>query len=69
MNITPTVELKLERCYECGRYWAHETASPGPVGCPLCTLKRKSKLYDECLALQRRLVSQRGATTKARRKR
>lgn len=64
-DIQPIHKLAVQRCYSCGRYWAREESAPGPSGCPGCTEEARRKLNEELEVMGRRLVSQRGATTRA----
>jgi len=60
------ITLAVQRCYECGRYWAHENAVSGT--CPTCAQDRIDRLVEEANKHDRAVASLRGALTKAKRK-
>ena len=37
IQISEQIELESKRCWECGRYWAHEVGfQKGAPSCPFC---------------------------------
>jgi hypothetical protein len=64
-EVAVTHALEVKRCYQCGRYWAREETAPGQGGCPGCLEETRRRHIEEIELLKRRLVSQRGATTRA----
>lgn len=64
MNIERTVELVEERCYECGRYWAHELY--GGVICPHCASARVDRVLNVQAELRRSNAALRGALKRGR---
>ena len=61
------VNLKIDRCWECGRWWAIEQFAPGGE-CPHCAHKKYKKLWDEFEKLEKTIRSLRGAITFAKRR-
>lgn len=61
--------LETRRCYECGRYWAIESAFVDRSRCPFCAGKAIAKALDETAAAERTARSLRGALTAAKRRR
>jgi len=60
----PEITLVVQRCYECGRYWAHENSVSGT--CPKCAQDRINKFVRELEGHNRVVASLRGAITKAK---
>lgn len=63
---TPTIELAVHRCWECGRYWAHEVNREGI--CPVCAKGRVDGALDNQSRLERRLNAQKAATVRAKKR-
>jgi hypothetical protein len=63
---SPTVNLDTLRCFDCGRWWAKETARSGT--CPYCAVARGDERYAELTAAHRTIAALKGALTKARRR-
>jgi len=59
--------LKIDRCWECGRWWAVEQFAPGG-DCPCCAKIKYGKLWAEFEKLERTLRALRGALTAAKRR-
>jgi hypothetical protein len=64
VELQRTITLDVERCFECGRFWAVERGVLGR--CPCCADDRASKLVDELAAAERVNRALRGALTKAK---
>jgi hypothetical protein len=57
-------ELQVQRCYECGRYWAREGTSA--CGCPYCTEVARRETIAREMKLERRIYALKGVITKLR---
>jgi predicted RNA-binding Zn-ribbon protein involved in translation (DUF1610 family) len=60
------ITLAVQRCYNCGRYWAHENAVSGT--CPTCAQDKIERLVNDVTRHERAAASLRGALTKAKRR-
>jgi hypothetical protein len=63
----PEIELTVTRCYDCGRYWALESAVGGT--CPKCAQDTIDRYVEEASKHDRAIASLRGALTKAKARR
>lgn len=63
----PKITLEINRCYDCGRYWALENAVSGT--CPKCAQDKIMRLLDDVARHERAVASVRGALTKAKKRR
>jgi predicted nucleic acid-binding Zn-ribbon protein len=66
VKINREIELSEHRCYDCGRYWALESAVSGE--CPKCASDRIKERYADLDAANRTIAALHGALTKAKRK-
>lgn len=62
------ITLVVERCYDCGRYWAHENTVSN-TWCPKCAGDKIARFLDQANKHDRALASLRGALTKAKKRR
>jgi hypothetical protein len=65
LAFSPTISLRVNRCHECGAYWALEYGRRNSGSCPCCAETRVSRVLDEQGRLERCLRSQRAATSRA----
>jgi Zn finger protein HypA/HybF involved in hydrogenase expression len=60
------VELEVNRCYECGRWWALEKGMRGQ--CPRCARAAVELAEEREMKAARGMATLRGALTKAKRR-
>lgn len=58
------VRVLWNRCYGCGRLWAHEPVRR--ADCPMCALGKIESLHQEVARLERSNRSLRGALTRSK---
>lgn len=63
VNHQPTIALSIERCWECGSFWALEQGKNGK--CPHCARRAIDAAYEESKQLEKRLNAQKAATSRA----
>jgi DNA-directed RNA polymerase subunit RPC12/RpoP len=68
VKIVREVELTEHRCYECGRWWAFESAI-GNVNCPACSERLIASANERASQAERSMRGLRGAVTKLQAKR
>lgn len=59
MNIERTIEMADERCYKCGRFWAHEKHFH--CECPYCAREEAERGMEDRNVLRRSNAALRGA--------
>lgn len=62
------IELRIDRCWNCGRWWGRERTGPGSAPCPYCTDEIRGRLMERANKLERRVNALKGALTKARKR-
>jgi predicted RNA-binding Zn-ribbon protein involved in translation (DUF1610 family) len=60
------VELEINRCYDCGRWWALEKNVRGQ--CPRCARADIERAEEREVKAQRGMATLRGALTKAKKR-
>lgn len=58
------IKLAIERCYDCGHFWAYESRV-GNATCPVCARRKLDAIGEELAKLEKRLTAQKSATTRA----
>lgn len=61
------VELEVERCYHCGRFWAHERCGHNST-CPFCAKADVERARADAERAQRAASSLKGAYSKLKRR-
>lgn len=61
-----TISMVTKRCWECGRFFAHESVIAGD--CPVCTRKHLVEKVDKICALLKQNRSLRGVITRLKKK-
>lgn len=64
LDHNPKITLAVQRCYDCGTFWACETRS-GSGRCPICAERKIFAAHEEQAKLEKRLNAQKAATSRA----
>lgn len=64
---SPTVEMVTRRCYDCGRFYAHERAlvMENPE-CPVCAGRKRTALLSKLTSAERSNAALRGALKRSK---
>ncbi len=64
IELNRTISMSVQRCYDCGTFWACETRS-GSGRCPICAGRKIDAAHEEQAKLEKRLNAQKAATSRA----
>ena len=67
LEVKPVIVLETRRCYDCGRWWAHEKGHSNRCQCPYCTDEVVEAGRVERARLERVIRALRGAITRLQR--